>query len=89
MQLYQLGLDARGLPLFRTLGMTATVPDSWKAVREQLGRIVKSGPFVQSRRLLRPRGIEVLPQRSCCERELQDDRFWHLADICSPISMSE
>ena len=74
------------LPLFRTLYMTATAPDSWsdsdrKAIREQLDRIVKSGPFVQSRRLLRASGIEVPPQRSCCERELQDVRYWHIADM--------
>ena len=68
--------------------MTATAPNSWseakeKAIREQLDRIVKSGLFVQSRRLLRASGIEVSPQRSCCERELQDDRFWHKADVTS------
>jgi TolB-like protein len=43
------------LPLFRSLGMTATAPNSWseskqKAIREQLDRIVRSGPFAQSRR---------------------------------------
>ena len=71
--------------------MTATAPDSWsdsdrKAICEQLDRIVKSGPFVQSRRLLRASGIEVSPQRSCCERELQDDRFWHKADMLNALT---
>ena len=55
--------------------MTATAPNSWsdsdwKAICEQLDRIVKSGPI-----------RAIAPQRSCCERELQDDRFWHIADI--------
>src|SRR5262245_1366040 len=43
------------LPLSRSLGMTATAPNSWskfeeKAIREQLDRIVRSGPFAQSQR---------------------------------------
>src|SRR5262245_42215774 len=63
MQLYQLGVVGAELPLFRTLGMTATAPDSWsdsdrKAIREQLDRLLHSGPLPQPHR--RQRFLEYL-----------------------------
>src|SRR5262245_59644796 len=71
MQLYQLGVVGAELPLFRTLGMTATAPDSWsdsdrKAIREQLDRLLHSGPLPQPHR--RQRFLEYLVNETLAGR---------------------
>ena len=59
------------LPLSRSLGMTVIAPNCWsesdqKAIREQLDRILHSGPFLQSRR--RQRFLEFIVNESLAGR---------------------
>jgi hypothetical protein len=75
MRLYQLGLDARGTAAISDFGHDGNGARFLERLRLE-GHLRATGPHRKERPIR-----AIAPQRSCCERELQDDRFWHLADM--------
>jgi hypothetical protein len=86
MKRYETCLDARGAAAISDFGHDGNGARFLERLRSE-GYSRATGPHRKERPIRaiappsqgkRQRGA---PQRSCCERELQDDRFWHKADV--------